>query len=208
VVITDIMMPVMDGIELCSKIKTDLQFSHIPVIMLTAKNTLRSKIEGLDVGADAYIEKPFSFEHLKAQITNLISNRMIVKEYFARSPLTHLKGIASTKADSNFLGELNKVIYENIANMDLDVDKLSTMMNMGRRTLYRKINALSDLTPNEWINLIRLKRSAELLAEGKYKMNDVAGMVGYSLLTNFSRDFHKQFGMSPSQYIASLNSRS
>jgi signal transduction histidine kinase/ligand-binding sensor domain-containing protein/DNA-binding response OmpR family regulator len=208
VVITDIMMPVMDGIELCRKIKTDLQFSHIPVIMLTAKNTLRSKIEGLDVGADAYIEKPFAFEHLKAQITNLISNRMIVKEYFARSPLTHLKGIASTKADSNFLEELNRIIYENIADMELDVDKLSTMMNMSRRTLYRKINALSDLSPNEWINLTRLKRSAELLAEGKYKMHDVAGMVGYSLLTNFSRDFHKQFGMSPSQYIASLNSKS
>jgi AraC-like DNA-binding protein len=88
--------------------------------------------------------------------------------------------------------------------MELDVDKLSTMMNMSRRTLYRKINALSDLSPNEWINPTRLKRSAELLAEGKYKMHDVAGMVGYSLLTNFSRDFHKQFGMSPSQYIASL----
>lgn len=203
-VISDIMMPVMDGIELCKKIKTDLQYSHVPIILLTAKNSLQSKIEGLEVGADAYIEKPFSFEHLQAQITNLIANRNNLKEYFARSPLTHLKGIAHSKADKTFIEELNKVIYENITDMDLDVDQLSRLMSMSRPTLYRKIKALSDLTPNELINLSRLKKAAELLSEGKYRINEVAHMVGYSVHANFSRDFSKQFGVTPSSYMHSL----
>ena len=204
VVISDIMMPVMDGIELCRRMKTDLQYSHIPIILLTAKNTLHSKIEGLEVGADAYIEKPFSFEHLMAQIANLINNRTIIKEYFARSPLTHIKGIACSSADKNFLEQLNNIINDHIADMELDVDQLSRMMNISRPTLYRKINALSNLTPNELINLSRLKKAAELLAEGNYKINEVANMVGYSLQTNFSRDFHKQFGVTPSAYISGL----
>lgn len=202
--ISDIMMPVMDGIELCKKLKNDLHYSHIPIILLTAKNSLNSKIEGLEVGADAYIEKPFSFEHLLAQMNNLLANRNIIKEHFARSPLSHIKGIAYSKADKDFLEKLNSAIYENITNIDLDVDQLASMMNMSRPTLYRKIKGLSDLTPNELINLSRLKRAAELLAEGDYKINEVANMVGYSLPTNFSRDFQKQFGVSPSNYVNNL----
>lgn len=202
-IISDIMMPVMDGIELCKKIKTDLQYSHIPIILLTAKNTLHSKIEGLEVGADAYIEKPFSFEHLQAQITNLITNRNKLKEYFASSPLTHLKGIACSKPDKNFLEQLNNVIYENITDIELDVEQLSRLMNMSRPTLYRKIKALSNLMPSELIHLSRLKKAAELLAEG-HKISEVASMVGYSVQSNFSRDFHKQFGITPTNYINNL----
>jgi ligand-binding sensor domain-containing protein/signal transduction histidine kinase/DNA-binding response OmpR family regulator len=203
-VISDIMMPVMDGIELCRKIKTDIQYSHIPIILLTAKNSLHSKIEGLEVGADAYIEKPFSFDHLNAQITNLITNRNIIKDYFARSPLSHLKGIAYSQADKQFIEKLNAVIEENIMKIDLEVQHLSKFMNMSRPTLYRKIKALSNLTPNELISLSRLKKAAELLAEGKYKINEVAYMVGYTVHANFSRDFHKQFGVSPSAYVSSI----
>jgi ligand-binding sensor domain-containing protein/signal transduction histidine kinase/DNA-binding response OmpR family regulator len=203
-VISDIMMPVMDGIELCRKIKTDIEYSHIPVILLTAKNTITSKIEGLETGADAYIEKPFVFEYLLAQINSLLNNRNHTKEYYAHSPLAHIKGIASTKADKNFLEELQKIIDENITDKDLDVDTLSRMMNMSRGTFYRKIKGLSDLTPNELINLSRLKKAAELLAEGKYKINEVANMVGYNLNSNFSRDFHKQFGVSPTNYLNDL----
>lgn len=203
-VISDIMMPVMDGIELCKRIKTDIQYSHIPIILLTAKNTMHSRIEGLEVGADAYIEKPFAFEHLQAQISNLLSNRNTLKEYFARTPLTHIKGIASSKADKEFLEQLHTAINSHITDTELDVDKLSRLMNMSRTSFYRKIKALSDLTPNELINLSRLKLAAELLAEGTYKINEVAGMVGYSINSNFSRDFSKQFGKSPSQYLAEL----
>jgi signal transduction histidine kinase/ligand-binding sensor domain-containing protein/DNA-binding response OmpR family regulator len=206
-VISDIMMPVMDGIELCKRIKTDLQFSHIPIILLTARNTMHSRIEGLEVGADAYIEKPFAFEHLQAQITNLLSNRNTLKEYFARTPLTHIKGIASSKADKDFLEQLHTVINAHITDTELDVDKLSRLMNMSRTSFYRKIKALSDLTPNELINLSRLKLAAELLAEGSYKINEVAGMVGYSINSNFSRDFSKQFGKTPSQYLSELGKK-
>jgi len=203
-VISDIMMPVMDGIELSRKMKTDLQFSHIPIILLTAKNSITSKIEGLETGADAYIEKPFVMEYLQAQISNLLSNRNIMKEYYAHSPLAHIKGIASTKADKSFLEKLHKAINENITDKDLDVDSLSKMMNMSRVTFYRKIKGLSDLTPNELINLSRLKKAAELLAEGRYMINEVANIIGYNLTSNFSRDFHKQFGVTPSNYVKSL----
>ena len=206
-VISDIMMPVMDGIELCRRMKNDVQFSHIPIILLTAKNSVNSKIEGLEVGADAYIEKPFSMDHLAAQITNLIHNRNIIKEYFARSPLTHIKGIAFSKADKEFLEQLNTIISGQIADSNLDVDLLSSLMNMSRPTLYRKIKGISDMTPNELINLSRLKRAAELLAENKYKINEVADMVGYSIPTNFSRDFQKQFGLSPSNYVNTLQQK-
>lgn len=205
-VISDIMMPVMDGIRLCRHMKSDFQYTHIPIILLTAKTSLNSRIEGLEVGADAYIEKPFSFEHLSAQISNLLANRNMMKEYFARSPLTHIKGIAVSKADNDFLEKLNKAIYDNITDMDMDVDQLSAMMNMSRPTLYRKIKGLSDMTPNELINLTRLKKGAELLASADYKINEVANMIGYSLPSNFSRDFQRQFGVSPSNYVHSLRS--
>lgn len=203
-VISDIMMPVMDGIALCREMKNDIRFSHIPIILLTAKNSISSRIEGLEVGADAYIEKPFSLDHLSAQITNLLQNRDIIKDYFARSPLTHIKGIAFSRADKDFLEQLNAIITEHIADSDLDVDMLSSKMNMSRPTLYRKIKGISDMTPNELINLSRLKKAAELLAEKNYKINEVADMVGYSVPTNFSRDFQKQFGVSPSGYVNGL----
>jgi ligand-binding sensor domain-containing protein/signal transduction histidine kinase/DNA-binding response OmpR family regulator len=200
-VISDIMMPVMDGLELCKRIKTNLEYSHIPIILLTAKNSLHAKIEGLEVGADAYIEKPFDFEHLSAQISNLLLNRNKIKEYFAISPMTHIKSIGYTKADKIFLEKLKLAIDDNLTNTDIDVEQLAKIMNMSRPTFYRKIKALSNLTPHELIHITRLKKAAELLSEGNYKVYEVAGMVGYSLQTNFARDFHKQFGMTPSDYI-------
>jgi two-component system cell cycle response regulator len=200
-VISDIMMPVMDGYELCREIKTNIDYSHIPVILLTAKNTLQSKIEGLEHGADAYIEKPFSPEYLHVQISNLLINRNKIKEHFANSPLVHIKSMAYSKADEEFLEELNNVIYANLENTELDVEQLAKKMNMSRPTFYRKIKVVSDLTPNELINLARLKKAAELLAEGNYKVYEVASMVGYNSQTNFGRSFLKQFGITPRDYI-------
>jgi two-component system cell cycle response regulator len=161
-VVSDVMMPVMDGFELCRLIKSNFDYSHIPVILLTAKNTLQSKIEGLEMGADAYIEKPFSPEHLQVQIS----------------------------------------IQKNIDNPDLDVEQLARIMNMSRPTLYRKINAISNLSPNELINITRLKRAAELMAEGAHKLYEIAELVGYSSQNNFGRNFLKQFGITPSDYVS------
>jgi two-component system, cell cycle response regulator len=201
-VVTDIMMPGMDGFELCKIIKTNFEYSHVPVILLTAKNTLQSKIEGLETGADAYIEKPFSPEYLRVQIANLLSNRAKIKEYFVSSPLVHIKSMAHTKPDELFLEHLSEAICNNIEDANLDVEKLARLVNMSKPTLYRKIKSISDLTPNELINITRLKKAAELLVEGNYKIYEVADMTGYGSQTNFGRNFLKQFGMTPTDYLA------
>src|ERR1044071_1916140 len=128
--IADVMMPVMDGFELCKTIKTNFEYSHIPVILLTARNTLQSKIEGLETGADAYIEKPFSPEYLQVQIANLLANRRKLQEFFACSPLVHIKSIAYSKADELFLEKINNIIRNNIEDAELDVEKLARLVNM------------------------------------------------------------------------------
>jgi two-component system cell cycle response regulator len=199
-VVSDVMMPDIDGFELCGKIKSTFNFSHIPVIMLTAKNTLESKIAGLELGADAYIEKPHSPKYLRVQIENLLANRTKIKEYFANSPLSHIKTIAHSKQDENFLEHLNEVILSNLNNVTLDVDYLAKNMNVSRPTLYRKIKAVSNLTPNELINITRLKKAAEWLAGGSYKIYEIAEMAGFSSQSNFGRCFHKQFGITPTDY--------
>ena len=201
-VISDVMMPVMDGFELCRLIKTNFDFSHIPVILLTAKNTLQSKIEGLKLGADAYIEKPFSPEHLQVQIANLLTNRSKIREYFANSPLVHIKSMAYSSADEQFLESLNEAIRSHLEDSGLDVEMLARIMNMSRPTLYRKIKAISNLTPNELINITRLKKAAELLATGQHKIYEVADLVGYHSQNNFGRNFLKQFGITPTEYIS------
>jgi two-component system, cell cycle response regulator len=202
-IISDVMMPVMDGFEFCKIIKSSLEYSHIPIILLTAKNGIQSKIEGLELGADAYIEKPFSKEHLQAQIASLLNNRRIIREYFASSPLVHIKSMAHTKADEIFLETLYETINKNIEDTDLDVEKLAQIMNMSRITLYRKIKAISVLTPIELINITRLKRAAELLAEGGHRIFEVSYMVGFSSQSNFARNFQKQFNVTPSEYMNS-----
>lgn len=195
------MMPVMDGFELCKKIKTTFEINHIPIILLTARTTLQSKIQGLELGADAYIEKPFSQQHLQAQIASLLANRMAIRQYFANSPLVHIKTMAYSKADESFLETLNDVIQKNILDPALDIEMIARIMNMSRPTLFRKIKAISNLTPNELINVTRLKKAAELLLQKQYKIFEVSDMVGYNHQSNFTRDFLKQFGVTPTEYL-------
>lgn len=202
-VISDVLMPQVGGFELCKQIKTNIDNSHIPVILLTAKHTLQAKIEGLESGADAYLEKPFSSEHLQVQIANLLQNRNKIKEYFSSSPLAHIKSMAYSKTDEKFLEKLDEAICKNITDHDLNVEYLAEIMNMSKPTLYRKIKVLSNLTPNELINIARLKKAAELLMEGEYRIYEVASLVGYNSQTSFGRNFLKQFGMTPSEYVGS-----
>ena len=202
-VISDVMMPDMDGLELCRIIKSTMDHSHIPVILLTAKNTIQAKVEGLELGADAYIEKPFSKEHLRAQISSLLKNRTMVREFFANSPLAHTRTMANSRSDEKFLTGLHNTIMKNIEDPDLDVEKLARIMTMSRITLYRKIKAVSNLSPIELINISRLKRAAELLAAGEHRIYEISDMVGFSSQSNFARNFQKQFNMTPTEYMHS-----
>lgn len=204
-IICDVMMPEMDGFEFCKIIKSNIDYSHIPVILLTARNTIQSKVKGLELGADAYIEKPFSKEHLFAQIASLLANRNMVREYFSSSPLVHLKSMAHTKSDERFLEKLNETISDRIEDTNLDVEKLATMMYMSRVTLYRKIKAISKLSPLELINIIRLKKAAQLLADGEHKIYEISTIVGFSSQSNFARKFLNQFKMTPTEYMNSLH---
>ncbi len=199
-IVSDVMMPLMDGFKLCETIKSDVELSHLPVILLTAKNTLQSKLQGLELGADVYIEKPFSPKHLKMQIASLLANRNKIKQFFYNSPLAHLKTVAYTKSDEMFLERVNLIILEHLLDEDFDVDRLAKFMNMSRPTFYRKINAVSDLSPNDLITLTRLKRGAELLSEGK-NINEASENAGYSSPKIFSKNFEKQFGLMPSEYL-------
>ncbi|MEW2921635.1 two-component regulator propeller domain-containing protein [Muricauda sp. ANG21] len=200
-VISDVMMPGMDGFTLCKNLKTNLETSHIPVILLTSKSAMSAKMEGLESGADAYMEKPFSMRHLKVHIANLLENRKHILEHYTSSPLAHIRSIANTKTDETFIKKLDKVIYENMADHDLNVEVLAEIMNMSRSTLYRKIKDISNLSPNDLINITRLKRSAELLKTGKYRIFEVAEIVGYNSATSFGRNFQKQFEMTPTEYM-------
>lgn len=200
VVVCDVMMPVMDGFEFCRIVKSNLDYIHFPVILLTAKNTLQSRITGLEIGADAYIEKPFSMEHLNAQINNLILNRNKLKNYFVESPLENFKNIDQTKSDEIFLEKLNEVIHNNIDDQFLNIEKLSKLMNTSRTSLFRKINSISHLTPHELINTTRLNKAAQLLTKTDYKIFEIAYMLGFNSQTSFGRSFNKQFGMTPTDY--------
>ncbi|RFS26675.1 DNA-binding response regulator [Chitinophaga silvatica] len=206
-VVSDVMMPKMDGFELCEKIKFTLELSHIPIILLTAKNTLQARIQGLKVGADAYIEKPFSLDHLYAQIENLLAGRLKLKECYAKSPLVHINSIAHTKMDEAFVEQLVGVILKHLDETELDVERLSLLMNMSKPTLYRKIKSISDLSPHDIINLTRLKKAADLINSGNHRVNELAEETGYNSPGQFRRNFYKYFNMSPSEYIDKVTMR-
>lgn len=205
--ISDVLMPVMDGFELLKKIKTNLEFSHIPVILLTAKNTMQARLEGLELGADAYIDKPFSMDILLAQISNLLVNRENIRQFYFKSPIANLKSMAYSKADEEFLEKLNALIEEHLSDPDFDVNTIAGLFCMSRPTLYRKINALSHLTPHELIKIARLKKAAELLLQGELKIYEISELVGFSSQSYFWSAFIKQFGMSPSKYAKANRSK-
>ena len=154
-VVSDVMMPEMNGFELCRTLKTNIEYSHIPIILLTAKATIQSKIEGIELGADDYIEKPFSTEYLLARIANLLSNQEKLRQAFTSSPFVNAQTIALTKADEAFLEKLTEVIKSNISEPEFNVDILAEKMNMSRSSLHRKIKGIAQITPNEFIQLER-----------------------------------------------------
>lgn len=201
IVVSDVVMPLMDGFELCKNIKSKLDYSHIPIILLTAKTNIQSKIEGLELGADAYIDKPFSVEYLRVCISNLITNREKLRQAFANSPFVAVNTMALTKADEEFIKKLNEIILLNLHNPDFSMDDIADGLNMSRSNFYRKIKGVLDLTPNEYLRLERLKRAAQLLKEGESRVNEICYMVGFNSPSYFSKCFLKQFGVLPKDFV-------
>ncbi|MDR2764991.1 MAG: response regulator [Tannerella sp.] len=200
IVISDVMMPRMGGFELCRAIKSDVELSHIPFIFLTAKNDLDSKINGLKTGAEAYVEKPFSFNYLYTQIVTLLTNRRKEREAFAKRPFFPVHNMHMNRADEEFMDRIIGVIHGNLSDGNFKVEHLAEILCMSRSSLLRKIKALTNLSPVDFIRLIRLKKAAELILEGKYRMGEICDQVGIHSPSYFSKLFLQQFGMTPKDF--------
>ena len=201
-VISDIMMPRMDGLELCRTLKTDENTSHIPIVLLTAKGSEEAQVIGLETGADDYITKPFSSAVLLARISNLLESRRLLRERFSRSTIPDPEEVTVTSTDERFLQKAMDVLEENMGDYNFDVDAFAGEMLMSRSSLYRKIKALTGHSPSVFIRSIRLKRAAFLLESGQLSVSEIAYRVGFLDMSYFSTCFKNQFQCTASQYMS------
>lgn len=200
-IISDIMMPEMDGIELCRKLKTDIRTSHVPVILLTARTTLSFKYEGIETGADDYITKPFSAQFLTIRVRNLIKQRELLRSYFKNQAILEPEKITVTSIDEKLLKKAVDYISDNMSSSSISVDKLSKELGLSRVHFYRKIKSITNLTAVEFIRSIRLKRAAQLLQQPGLSIKEVQVMVGFESADYFRKCFKEQYNMTPSEYI-------
>lgn len=200
-IISDVAMPEMDGIELCRNLKTNVLTSHIPVILLTARTSLIFKIDGLETGADDYITKPFNLHLLRLRMRNLIQIREKLREKYNRQlELKMPEHTPDASLDDTFLATLIQKIESNLEDSEYSVDQLASGVLLSRMQLYRKLKAITDQTPHDLIRTCRLRKAAELLATGQYTVAEITYKVGYTDLKHFREQFRKQFGVSPSAY--------
>ncbi len=199
-IITDLMMPVMDGFELCKAVKNDEELSTIPILIVTAKNDLDSKIKGLQLGAEAFIEKPFSLKYLKQSVHSILENRKREREAFSKKPFFNVDSIHTSKADEEFMNKCIDVINAHVSEEDFNVESLTDIMCMSRSSLLRKIKALFNLSPSELIRLVKLKKAAELIQDGNYRIGEICVMVGISSPSYFAKLFAKQFNVTPKEF--------
>jgi signal transduction histidine kinase/DNA-binding response OmpR family regulator len=199
-IISDIMMPGMNGIEFCHKIKTCWQTSHIPVMLLTAKAGLESKVEGLETGADDYLTKPFSFEELTARAKNLINQRKHLREKFSKDINIQPASLSTNSMDKEFIEKIMKVVEQNIEKEKFNSQTLAEEMFISKRQLHRKLLALTGKGPGEFIRIVRLKKAAQLLIENKFSVTQVAYEVGFGSPAQFTRAFKKYYNSLPSEY--------
>lgn len=206
-VISDIMMPGLSGLELCQVLKSNVSFCHIPVILLTARKSDNDKLEGLEFGADAYMSKPFSPRMLQVQVENLLKNRIKIKEHVARQPLEDNLFTLRSKSDETFIQEVSSYILTNLEKKTLSVDDLAEHMNMSRPTFYRRMKEISKLSPKDFIDRIRVKKAAALIAENDNKFFQIANQVGFSSQSVFGKNFQKHFQSSPKKFLDNLKSK-
>lgn len=200
IIVSDVMMPNMDGYELTEKIKSNIEISHLPVILLTAKTNSKAKIEGYEKGADLYIDKPFSIDVLHAQVANLLQNRETLRQSFLKHPFIGAMTLASTKSDEEFIKKLNDIVQNNLSDSSFNVEDMAEQFNMSRASFYRKIKGVLELTPNEYIRIERLKKAAQLLKEEDYKINEICYIVGFNSPSYFAKCFQQQFGILPKEF--------
>lgn len=199
-IVSDMMMPGMNGFELTKRLKNSFETSHIPIILLTALSTDENVLEGTESGADAYITKPFSPQLLMARILQLLNQREILRQKFGKEPQEIRSAMLSNEQDSLFVKRLDSIVYSRLGEQDLSVDKVAGLLHLGRTIFYKKVRGTTGYTPNEYIRVIRLRKAAELLKEGEKNVSEVAYAVGFDNPYYFSKCFKEQFGMPPSQY--------
>jgi len=203
IILSDIVMPGMSGLDLCKVIKADERTSHIPIVLLTAKQSDIYKKEGYEFGADAYITKPFNTSVLIARLENLLESRKHLKELFSKSPFVDIKKIATNSADEHFMETAITMVEDEMCNPDFNIDNLSDKLKMSRRHLTHKIKTLTGHTVLEFVTTVRLNKGARLLLTKDYSISEISYMLGYNIPANFTRSFIRQFGKTPSDYIES-----
>ena len=200
-IISDVMMPVMDGMEFCSNVKNNIHYSHIPFIMLTARSNSESEIAGIKNGADSYIIKPFKWKHVSAVVKNLLESRSRLKDKFAQQPFASGNSLTTNSRDGKFIEKVIDIIQERITDPQLSVEELSKDMNMSRSSLHKKLKSLSGYVPNEFIRLIRLKHAAKLILSNEYNISEISYMSGFNSHSYFSKCFISQFKIPPSEFL-------
>ena len=200
-VVSDVMMPILNGIELCKCMKKEIQTSHIPIILLTAKNMVENWVEGLETGADDYISKPFNLQLLQIRMKNLIESRMKLKRMFNSSQNISAKNITSNPVDEEFINKVYRILEKNYTNPDFTINQFAGEMFVSSSLLYKKLKVITDLNITNFINTYKLKKAMELIQETKLPISDIAFAVGFNDPKYFSRVFRKHYGMSPSDFI-------
>ncbi|HYX05216.1 MAG TPA: hybrid sensor histidine kinase/response regulator transcription factor, partial [Bacteroidales bacterium] len=205
-VISDIMMPVMDGVKMCKALKEDVRTSHIPIVLLTAKDTLQDKSEGYDAGADSYLTKPFSGNLLKSRVKNILEARKKLSASYSSKfkDKQELFNESISQLDKEFLEKLDNVIEKYIENESLNISQIASELNMSHSTLYRKIKALTDLTANEYIRKVRIRVAEQLLITNQYNISEIMYKIGINSSSYFRKCFKDEYGMNPSEYLHKL----
>lgn len=204
-VLSDIMMPEMDGYEFCEFLKSDMRYSAIPIILLSAKTAVEDKIKGLKYGADDYIEKPFSPDLLITKVSSMLEKREKLKEFYRGLPVVHPSQISKiTKSDSDFIVKMKETLEKHLSEVDYNMVNLAEDMFMSQSSFYRKVKTLTGVSPNDFVKEFKLQRAAEMLSDGKFLANEVYRQVGFNSVSYFSQCFKKKYGMSPLKYVESL----
>ena len=207
IVMSDIMMPIMDGNTLCAKLKNNIRTNMIPVVLLTAKSSDEEKLEGLETGADAYIVKPFNLDILKRTLLNLVASRNMMRNKMEgmESQEKNVENLDMQTADDKLMEKVMKVINANMNNADLSIDAIAKEVGLSRVHFYRKMKTLTNQSPHNFLRNIRMKQAARLFDDGHQNVNDVMYAVGYNNASSFSVAFKAVYGMAPREYIKLKN---